>query len=148
MHDYTEGCACTYCKTMDQIIRQYRREDKVDAFRRMYGIPTTDPGPDPFEPPRSSRFRVQHPPYEQRRKQVITGAYRRLYDKAMDMFLWQYQPWIDGEWVTYYKLSAEMLHRDIKQMGQQLAAKKFHNAANDALSKERFYKVERVDTTA
>lgn len=74
------------------------------------------------------------------------GKYRRHYDPAKDMMEWQYQPWKGGEWYTYFQASAEMLQRSVIDMGAKLTASKFHNAALHDLSKERYYKVERVDT--
>lgn len=125
-----------------------RQAKKREYWEAMYKNGVVE---DPFPPggTRTGRFRVNHPPYEQKRRQPRhPGKYQRIYNNAMDMFEWQYKPWPTSKWVTYYKVSAEMLHREVKAIGVKLASKKFHTAASHALSEERFYKVERVDTPA
>lgn len=142
MHDYEPGCSCDYCQVMDSIISQYRREAKTDAFRRAYS------GEDPFKPSQTGRFKVNHPPYEQKRKHTHPGRYQRFYNNAFDWFEWQYKPWPSAEWVTYYKVSNEMMTREVNRIGVKLASRKFHTAASQALSEERFHKIERIDAPA
>lgn len=158
MNGHPENCYCEYCRTLR----------KIQMFRNAYGgaqgqyqymdeepwQPNTHhraTAEDPFPPggTRTGRFKVHHPPYTQQRREARhPGKYQRIYNNAMDMFEWQYKPWPTAEWVTYYKVSAEMLAREVRTIGVKLTSKKFHTAASRALSEERFYKVERVDSSA
>lgn len=170
--EHGDNCECEYCDQLRRI-RDWK-EEKERRFRKVYGGSTDN---DPFPPQptvnkylcaacslyhpngyvcrafvkgsNTGRFKVHHPPYTQQRREARhPGKYQRIYNKAMDMFEWQYKPWPSAEWMTYYKVSAEMLAREVRTIGIKLTSKKFHTAASRALSEERFYKVERVDSSA
>lgn len=140
-HDYLCPCAaCNYERVVQEIKERYA-SSASGTYQFM---------DDPFPPQntKTGRFKVHHPPYEQRSRTpraVIQGNYRRRYDPISDMIEWQYKPWAETEWRTYYKVSMEMLQRDVMTFNTKITATKFHTAASAALSKERFYKIERVD---
>ena len=161
MHDYEPGCSCDYCRTMDKILKHYQ-SDKREAFRRMY---SDDPFStdeiktyfcqscqgyhrEGFVHTQTGRFKVNRPSYEQKRRSTHPGRYRRIYSNEFDWIEWQYKPWPEAEWVIYYKVSAEMIKREVATIGTKLAGKKFHTAASEALSKERYHKIERIDAPA
>lgn len=142
MNDHPYLCECSGCQyqRMLRIIRE--KYDLNDPFR---------PPEDPF-PPTAGRFKVNHPPYEQkprdwrRHRPSKIGKFRRVKDQAFDTLNFQYQPWPSHEWVTYYSITMEQMHR--AGMTNQIAAVQWLMGADKAMQERRFYKIERIDEAA
>ena len=150
-HGYLCSCQeCNYERIVKLIREKYRmasnNQEKYEAHRRAYE------GEDPF-----GRFKVNEPKDKQEPRYTTyykhpdgnfyqnqpynPGKYRRQHNKATNMIEFQYQPWPEAEWRTYFRVALETLV--IKGADKQAV----RNAAA-ALDLERFYKIERVDQTA
>lgn len=158
MHPYLCSCRqCEYARIVKLMYDKYRIKDSPYL---------TDEDPFPSNDHKTGRFKVNNPNEKQKpRKEYTTyykhpdgnfyqdkpydpRSYRRIFNPQMDMIEFQYKPWPEAEWSTYHRISSEVIHNTTEAAGIKWAAHQFHmNAARD-LSKERFYKIERVDQTA
>jgi len=136
MTDHPYLCDCYTCamvrysKTMDEIKRRVAQEN----YTFLYGKPP-EPNPDG-----SYTFK-----FKKKDEIIIDGEYRRFQDRAFDVTRWQYKPWPEADWKTYFTVTNEELQKRVKMFNSKVTAKDLHFKASRALAEERFYKVERIN---